>query len=67
MSTFRVSISIVQMRLFWIICMLGPYVLTRGGVCATRYSLCGQGLPSSYNPDTDMLLCFVPTRAWKTT
>ena len=47
--------------------MLGPYVLTRGGVCAIRYSLCGQGLPSSYNPDTDMLLCFVPTRAWKTT
>ena len=37
------------------------------GVCAIRYSLCGQGLPSSYNPDTDMLLCFVPTRAWKTT
>ena len=56
--------SLVQMRSFWVICVAD--VLTVG-VCAIRYSLCGQGLPSSYNPDTDMLLCFVPTRAWKTT
>ena len=58
--------SLVQMRPFRCVFWIVGAVLTRG-VCAIRYSLCGQGLPSSYNPDTDMLLCFVPTRAWKTT